>query len=182
MGAPASAPYLPAPPSFCLPAARPSQLPCPPCSAQWWLPSPERRANSNEFLGGYWLTHMEQISVAQAAPPSRCTEKRRFFGGLGERPRASCLGRRRSTSTAQGAGNHSGLWEKRQIRRAGQKICELPLCISLQTPEAESYFICVIFAANFKRFPQGEFLSFFNFVFSMWKFSRSTLCLYVHDK
>ena len=129
-----------------------------------------------------WLTHMDQKLAAQAAPPSGCTKKRRFFGGSGERPHASCLGRRRNTSTAQPAGSHPGLWEKKLIQWAGQNFVAAPLYFSVQTPKAGSYLICAIFAANFKRFLQGEFLSFFNFVFWMWKFSRSSLCLYVHNK
>ena len=51
-GAPASAPYLPAPPSSCLPA-RPPARPARPALPGRWLPPQERRSNSFEFFRGY---------------------------------------------------------------------------------------------------------------------------------
>jgi hypothetical protein len=79
-----------------------------------------------------WLTHMDQKPAAQAAPPSHCTQKRRFFGGSGERPHASCLGSRRNTSTTQPAGSHAGLWKKKKFKGQVKNFVScpsVPLCI-----------------------------------------------------
>jgi hypothetical protein len=66
-------------------------------------------------------------------------------------------------------------------QRAGKNFCELPLCTLCADSRGREVLICVIFAAFSKRFPQGEFLRFFNFVFWVCKFYGSSLCLYVHD-
>jgi hypothetical protein len=74
--------------------------------------------------------------------PVRLHKEAALLWGLGREASRELPGQEAQHIHSPPAGSHAGLWEKRQIQHAGQKLCELPLCTSLyrlQRPGATSF-------------------------------------------